>query len=205
MDTAAHWESVYASKGDAEVSWTEAEPTASLTLITGTCPPRPGARVIDVGGGTSPLAGRLLDAGYAVTLLDVSAAALARAREHLGDRAGDMRWIVGDVTRNPDLGGPFDVWHDRAVFHFLTDPADRAAYAALLARSVAADGHAIIATFAPEGPEQCSGLPVRRYNGPGLAAEFASVGFRPVKSVPQTHVTPWGAPQAFQYSVLRRR
>jgi SAM-dependent methyltransferase len=213
MGTAGHWDSVYGSKGDAEVSWTEAEPARSLALIAEACPSRPRgagsdavrrARVIDVGGGTSRLAERLLDVGYAVTVLDVSAAALARAREYLGAREDDVQWVVADVTCNPHLDGTFDVWHDRAVFHFLTDPADRAAYAALLARSLAPGGHAIIATFAPEGPERCSGLPVRRYDGPALAAEFAGVGFMLVKTVPHVHVTPWGKPQAFQYSVLRR-
>ena len=119
-----HWESVYAAKGDAEVSWTEAEPRRSLALIAEVCPP-PG-RVIDVGGGTSALAGRLLDAGYAVAVLDISEAALARSRERLGERVKDIRWIAADITTGPVLG-QFDVWHDRAVFHFLTHPADRAA------------------------------------------------------------------------------
>ena len=209
MDTAGHWDSVYGLKGDAEVSWTEAEPTTSLALISEVSSPRSampakGTRVIDVGGGTSRLAGRLVDAGYTVTVLDVSAAAIARAREQLGNRAGEVRWIITDVTGNPDLGGAFDVWHDRAVFHFLTEPHARAAYAALAAKSLARGGHAIIATFAPDGPERCSGLPVCRYDGPALAAQFADAGFTLVKSIPQMHVTPWGTPQSFQYSVLRR-
>jgi len=156
-----HWETVYTSKGDAELSWTQAEPAASLALIEEVCP---AGRVIDVGGGTSLLAARLLDRGYAVTVLDISQAAIDRARQRLGARAGEVGWVVADVTAAPDLG-TFDVWHDRAVFHFLTAPADRAAYAALLARTVPAGGHAVIATFALDGPEKCSGLEVRRYDG----------------------------------------
>ncbi len=127
-----HWEAVYASKSDAELSWTQAEPATSLALIAEACS---ADSVIDVGGGTSPLAGRLLDRGYAVTVLDISQAAIDRARERLGTRANEVDWMVADVTAGPDLGN-FDVWHDRAVFHFLTAAADRAAYVALLTRTV---------------------------------------------------------------------
>ena len=196
---ATHWDSVYASRTDAELSWTQVEPKLSLAMIREAC--RSG-RVIDIGGGTSPLAGRLLDSGYAVTVLDVSAAAIANARRQLGDRAAQAGWIVADVARMPAVGA-FDVWHDRAVFHFLIDPGDRAAYLALLHRTIPPGGHAVIATFAPEGPEKCSGLPVRRYDGAALAAELGPE-FRRVKSVPDTHVTPWGKPQAFQYSLFER-
>jgi SAM-dependent methyltransferase len=195
-----HWESVYAAKGDAEVSWTEAELRRSLALIADVCPP-PG-QVIDVGGGTSALAGRLLDAGYAVAVLDISEAALVRSRERLGERAEDIRWIAADITARPVLG-QFDVWHDRAVFHFLTDPADRAAYVSLLARTVPCGGHAVIATFAMDGPERCSGLHVRRYDPATLAAELGPA-FALVTFARETHVTPWGKPQSFQYSVFRR-
>jgi SAM-dependent methyltransferase len=203
MDVRGHWESVYASKSDAEVSWTEAEPEASLAMIA-EAGPVAGARVIDVGGGASPLAGRLVDAGYIVTVLDVSEAALARSRERLGARGDAVRWVVADVTDAPptDLG-TFDLWHDRAVFHFLTEPTDRAAYVTLLSRSVRVGGHVVIATFAPDGPEQCSGLPVCRYNGDALAAELGA-RFTLLKAVPHTHVTPWGKPQSFQYSLFRR-
>jgi SAM-dependent methyltransferase len=194
-----HWETVYTSKGDAELSWTQAEPAASLALIEEVCP---AGRVIDVGGGTSLLAARLLDRGYAVTVLDISQAAIDRARQRLGARAGEVGWVVADVTAAPDLG-TFDVWHDRAVFHFLTEPADRAAYAALLARTVPTGGHAVIATFALDGPEKCSGLEVRRYDGLALAAELGRQ-FRLLKSVPELHRTPWNAPQSFQYSLFER-
>ena len=194
-----HWETVYTSKSDAELSWTQAEPTTSLTLITEACS---ADSVIDVGGGTSPLAERLLDRGYAVTVLDISQAAIDRARRRLGTRASEVDWMVADVTAGPDLG-TFDVWHDRAVFHFLITPADRAAYVALLARTVPTGGHAVIATFALDGPEKCSGLEVRRYDGGALAAELGP-RFRLLKSVPELHWTPWGVVQSFQYSLFKR-
>jgi len=194
-----HWETVYTSKSDAELSWTQQEPTTSLTLIEDVCP---AGRVIDVGGGTSLLAERLLDRGYAVTVLDISQAAIDRARQRLGARITEVSWIVADVTAGPDLG-TFDVWHDRAVFHFLTASGDRAAYAALLARTVPVGGHAVIATFAPDGPEKCSGLEVRRYDGRALAAELGP-RFHLLRSVPDLHRTPWGAVQSFQYSLFER-
>jgi 2-polyprenyl-3-methyl-5-hydroxy-6-metoxy-1,4-benzoquinol methylase len=194
-----HWDSVYNTKSDAEVSWTQAEPRTSLSLIREVC--RKG-RVIDVGGGTSILAERLLDAGYSVAVLDISEAAIAQAKARMGAKSERVRWIVTDITAAPELG-TFDVWHDRALFHFLTDPSDRAAYIALLSRSIPVGGHAVIATFALEGPEKCSGLPVRRYDGHHLALELGS-GFELLKSVPEIHLTPWGKPQAFQYSVFRR-
>ena len=199
VDKEAHWESVYQSKQDAEVSWTQSDPTLSLSLIREYCE---AGRIIDVGGGTSPLAGRLADLGYSVAVLDISQAAINRTRGRLGTRADHIRWIVADVTAGPELG-TFDVWHDRAVFHFLITPADRIAYVALLEKTVRPGGIAIVATFAPDGPERCSGLDVRRYHGHGLAAELGSP-FNLVKSVPERHVTPSGQTQSFQYSVLRR-
>lgn len=194
-----HWETVYASKGDAELSWTQAEPATSLSLIAEACS---ADRVIDVGGGTSLLAERLLDRGYAVTVLDISQAAIDRARLRLGDLASEVDWMVADVTAGPDLG-TFDVWHDRAVFHFLAAAADRAAYVALLARSIPVGGHAVIATFALDGPGKCSGLDVRRYDSSALAAELGP-RFRLLKSVPELHSTPWNTPQSFQYSLFER-
>jgi 2-polyprenyl-3-methyl-5-hydroxy-6-metoxy-1,4-benzoquinol methylase len=194
-----HWDEIYTSKNDAELSWTQAEPATSLALIAEACS---ADSVIDVGGGTSLLAERLLDRGYAVTVLDISQAAIDRARQRLGDRATQVDWIVADVTAGPELG-TFDVWHDRAVFHFLTTSEDRAAYVALLARTVSVGGHAVIATFALDGPEKCSGLEVRRYDGGALAAELGS-GFRLLKTVPELHRTPWDARQSFQYSLFER-
>jgi SAM-dependent methyltransferase len=201
MSGREHWDNVYATKGDAEVSWTEADPRRSLSLIREVCAPP--ARVIDVGGGTSTLCDRLLDAGYAVSVLDISATALDRARARLGPRAADVRWIVADVADDSTDVGTHDCWHDRAVFHFLTDHADRQRYAALLARSVRPGGHAVIATFAPDGPEKCSGLPVCRYDGPALAAALGPA-LKLVRETRETHLTPWGKPQSFQYSLLQR-
>ena len=194
-----HWESVYKSKSEDQVSWTQSEPGTSLALVREFC--RQGS-VIDVGGGTSLLAERLLDTGRTVAVLDISDAAIARARARLGVRANRVRWIVADITDAPNLE-TFDLWHDRALFHFLADPADRAAYVALLSRTILPGGHAIIATFGPEGPEKCSGLHVRRYDGPQLSLELGP-GFELLKSVPEIHLTPWGKPQAFQYSLFRR-
>jgi SAM-dependent methyltransferase len=194
-----HWETVYTSKSDSALSWTQAEPAASLALIAEACSI---GSVIDVGGGTSRLAEKLLGRGYAITVLDISQAAINRARGRLGTRAAEVGWTVADVTAGPHLG-TFDVWHDRAVFHFLTAAEDREAYAALLARTLPPGGHAVIATFALDGPEKCSGLEVRRYDGGALAAELGP-RFRSLKSVPELHRTPWGAPQSFQYSLFER-
>jgi SAM-dependent methyltransferase len=201
-DTAStkdHWESVYSSRTDAELSWMQPDPHLSLSLISEVCPT---GSVIDVGGGTSLLPGKLVDDGYSVTVLDISEAAVDRGRERLGPRAGTIHWIVADITASPNLGS-FDVWHDRAVFHFLTYPADRAAYVALLARTVPIGGHAVIATFAPDGPEKCSGLDVRRYSGLTLSAELG-VSWELLETAPETHMTPEGKPQSFQYGVFRR-
>jgi len=199
MNTQAYWEAVYASKVDRELSWTQPEPRLSLSLIGEVCPT---GRVIDVGGGASVLASELLDLGYSVTVLDISRMALDRARNRLGARANKIHWMVADVTANPDLGS-FDVWHDRAVFHFLIGLAERAAYTALLTRTVPVGGHAVIATFALDGPERCSGLETRRYDGKTLAAELGPP-FELLKSVPEIHVTPGGGRQSFQYSLFRR-
>jgi SAM-dependent methyltransferase len=197
--TGEHWESVYTTKGDADVSWTQAEPRLSLSLIGEVCPV---GTVIDVGAGSSVLVDRLLDRAYSVAVLDISGAALARSQSRLGARAKEVRWIVADVTTVLDVGR-YDVWHDRAVFHFLAAPGQRSAYRDLMVRTVPTGGHVIIATFAPEGPKQCSGLPVCRYDGPALAAELGPQ-FRLIRSLPETHLTPTGKPQSFQYSVFRR-
>ncbi|HVZ93172.1 MAG TPA: class I SAM-dependent methyltransferase [Phycisphaerales bacterium] len=190
---------MYATKADAELSWTQPEPSLSLELIRQATPR---GRVIDVGGGSSPLAGLLLDEGYDVAVLDVSEAALNRAKEKLGPRAASVRWIIADVTAAPALG-EFDVWHDRAVFHFLTEARDRERYLALLERRVPIGGHAVVATFAEDGPEKCSGLPVRRYSAEQLAAEVGAA-FRAVRSERERHMTPWGKEQSFQYSLFER-
>ncbi len=194
-----HWQSVYNTKDESGLSWTQSDPATSLDLIQEVCPV---GRIIDVGGGTSALAGRLLQLGYTVAVLDISESALQRAQRRLGEAANRIQWIQGDVTQLADLG-TFDLWHDRALFHFLTDPADRIAYRRLLSRSIRPGGHAVIATFSLEGSEKCSGLAVRRYSGETLASELGAP-WTLLKSVPETHLTPWGHPQAFQYSLFRR-
>lgn len=200
-----HWESVYRSRGDTELSWYQAEPGRSLELVRSL--PVPPRRAIDVGGGQSALSGALLEAGVEdVTVLDIAPAALDRGRERLGAAAARVRWIAGDVLDPTTLADadPVDLWHDRAVLHFLTDADERRRYVEAAARLVVPGGHAVIATFAPDGPERCSGLPVHRSDGDALAADFASA-FRLIHAERETHLTPWGAPQAFTYVVLERR
>lgn len=203
MDRRAHWEAVYRTKGDADLSWFQERPAVSLSLIERITPkPR---SAVDVGAGQSSLAGALLDLGIArIAAVDVSAAAIERAKARLGGRAGLVTWVVADIAAEPapDLGVA-ELWHDRAVFHFLTEEQDRRRYAALAARTVAPGGHAMIATFGPAGPEKCSGLPVRRHDAAGIAAELGSA-FELVDSADERHVTPWGKPQEFAYAVLRR-
>lgn len=196
-----HWNAVCTAKADHEVSWYEPEPQTSLELIRSVLPP--GGSVIDVGGGTSRLVDHLLalDVGQ-IAVLDVSPLALERSKARLGDQAERVRWIAADVTQAPELGR-FDVWHDRAVFHFLTDADDRRKYAALAARTVRAAGHAIIGTFALDGPPKCSGLDVCRYDAAGLAREFGP-SFRLLRDLPYRHVTPAGKPQSFCFAVLQR-
>jgi 2-polyprenyl-3-methyl-5-hydroxy-6-metoxy-1,4-benzoquinol methylase len=199
-ERAAHWQNVYQAKADRETSWYQEEPTPSLDLVRAYAPP--GGRVVDIGGGSSVLAARLAAEGFDVTVLDVSAAAIDRAKSRAGPLAQRVRWIVGDVTEIKDLG-EFDLWHDRAVFHFLIGSEDRRAYVALAARSVRPGGHAVIGTFALRGPERCSGLAVERYDRSRLASEFG-LSFTIVHSLEDTHVTPWGKPQEFFFAVMQR-
>lgn len=151
MDSQQHWDAAYAKDAE-QLSWTQPEPTTSLQLIAEATPT---GRVIDIGGGASPLAGLLLDRGYQPTVLDISPSAIDRAKAALGPRAAQVQWIVADITASPALG-TYDVWHDRATFHFLTEPAQRAAYVATLLRSLKPGGHAILATFALDGPENAA-------------------------------------------------
>ena len=201
MTPRAHWETIYETKADTDLSWYQASPEVSLALIAALRPAP--QRVIDIGGGQSALAGELLARGTGhITVLDLSAAAIERARQRVGPGAERIRWIVGSVLEPQELG-PCDLWHDRAVFHFLTDAEDRRRYVAAAAAAVPAGGHAVVATFSPTGPEKCSGLPVCRYDATALAAEFAPA-FRLVDSTAEAHRTPWGKTQDFTYAVLRR-
>ena len=197
MPSKEHWDSIYESKDDEDLSWTQREPFMSLQLVGEACP---SGRVIDVGGGRSILAERLLQRGYSVTVLDISELALTRTRARLGITESEITWIVADISSAPGLG-TFDVWHDRAVFHFLTAPTDRAAYRRSLMKAVPVGGHAVIGTFALDGPPKCSGLDVQRYDARALTAELGP-HFSLLKSEPETHITPWGKPQSFQYSLF---
>lgn len=198
-----HWEEVWSERAPDEVSWFQPDPTVSLELV-GSLDLPASASVLDVGGGASRLVDHLLDAGYEdVTVLDVAEASLAKARQRLGSQAEQVDWFVGDVLE-ADIQPGFQLWHDRAVFHFLTDAEDRHRYGERLRGSLAPGGHAIVATFAPDGPEECSGLPVRRYDAPSLADELGE-DFRLVDRRREEHTTPWGSTQAFQYAVLEHR
>jgi len=199
----AHWENVYATRAENEVSWFQDDPAPSRALIA-----RLGATVasaiIDIGGGASRLVDNLIDGGFVdVTVLDLSGAALDTARARLGDRAAAVRWIVADAT-TWQPAKPYDIWHDRAAFHFLTHDDERSAYIARLRQALKIGGHAIIATFAPDGPERCSGLPVVRYDSAALGRTLGPM-FALIDSMRHEHVTPWGSPQAFQFSVFRRQ
>ncbi|HEY0852826.1 MAG TPA: class I SAM-dependent methyltransferase [Bradyrhizobium sp.] len=199
----SHWQNVYLNKGEQQVSWTQFDPQPSLGLIEKFAA-RPDASIVDIGGGASRLVDALLAHGFsAITVLDLSEAALQSAKARLGGQGAAVQWIAADATAwQPPL--PFDVWHDRAAFHFLVDASDRAAYIDRLHAGVKPGGHAIIATFAPDGPEKCSGLPVQRYDPESLSKTVGSA-FDLVEHQPHRHVTPWGATQSFQFSVLRRR
>jgi 2-polyprenyl-3-methyl-5-hydroxy-6-metoxy-1,4-benzoquinol methylase len=197
-----HWEDVFRRKEEGEVSWFQERPGTSLELIARTGAGR-GASIVDVGGGASRLVDGLLDAGYAnVTVVDIAEAALFRARQRLASRADGVRWIAADL-RAWTPATVFDVWHDRAVFHFMISPEDRVAYLATLQKTLAPGGHAIIATFAANGPSTCSELPVLRYEPETLAIELGD-GFRLVEGVHEDHPTPGGRVQAFQYSRFER-
>ncbi|PSO19463.1 class I SAM-dependent methyltransferase [Bradyrhizobium sp. MOS003] len=202
-DRSSHWDNVYATKGEAEVSWFQDSPTISFEMIRAANQDH-GAAIIDIGGGASRLVDVLLEAGYRdVAVLDLSANALDAAKKRIGPAASRVDWIVADATTwRP--AKTYDVWHDRAAFHFLIDPRDRAAYVDRLRSAVAPCGEVIIATFAPEGPEKCSGLPVQRHDSASLAAELGP-DFEPVETRSEAHHTPWDSTQAFQFSRFRRR
>ncbi len=205
MDAKAHWEGVYARKLPTEVSWYQPRPARSLALFE-RCGLNVGSTVIDVGGGDATLVDALLERGLrSVTVLDISATALARARARLGERAGEVTWLEADITRAELPRQAYDFWHDRAVFHFLGDPADRRRYVERATASLRPGGTLVIATFAPDGPQRCSGLDVVRYGPEDLAREFGEASFELVDDCAETHRTPSGAEQRFTYAVLRRR
>ncbi|GAB4511050.1 MAG: class I SAM-dependent methyltransferase [Roseibium sp.] len=201
-DRKTHWNAVYGAKTEAELSWHQDEPTASLELIE-TAGITPASSVIDVGGGTSCLVDSLVARGFRdVTVLDLSQVALDKVRDRLGGAGETVTFIASDITSRV-TDRRYDLWHDRAVFHFLVDAPERAAYLDSLARALDIGGHAVIATFAADGPETCSGLPVARYSPEDLAAVLGD-RFELVAHRHQLHQTPWGKGQSFQFSLFRR-
>jgi SAM-dependent methyltransferase len=198
----SHWENVYATKGEDQVSWFQETPALSLELIA-LAGARPDSGIVDIGGGASRLVDHLLARGYTdVTVLDLSVAALAATQLRMGEAANRVKWVAADVTQW-EPARRYDVWHDRAAFHFLNASEDQQAYVARLARALRPGGHAIIGTFASDGPERCSGLAVSRYDAKQLVATLGR-GFKLVDSRRHEHTTPWGAVQKFQFSTFRR-
>jgi uridine phosphorylase/SAM-dependent methyltransferase len=198
-----HWERVHSRSGEQGVSWFEARPDTSLAMLE-SAGLGPGTCVVDIGGGASRLVDGLLQRGVrCVTVLDISAAAIDVARARLGEAAAVPRWVVADVTGDWTLQ-PMDIWHDRAVFHFLTDPGDRRRYVQHIRETVKPGGAVVMATFAPDGPERCSGLPVVRYSAEDLAAELGGE-FRLLESLRHEHHTPSAHVQPFIYCRFRRQ
>jgi 2-polyprenyl-3-methyl-5-hydroxy-6-metoxy-1,4-benzoquinol methylase len=201
-DARSHWDSVYRTKAADEVSWYRRHLERSLAFIEAAAPDR-AAAIIDVGGGESTLVDDLLARGYRdVTVLDVAPSAIAGAKARLGADARHVHWLVADITEVELPAQRYDVWHDRAVFHFLTRPEDRAAYGRQALRAVRPRGHVVVATFGPEGPQKCSGLPVVRYDANHLHEEFGAA-FRLIDSATELHRTPAGVIQQFTYCFCR--
>ena len=195
------WEGVYRSKEDAETSWFEHRPQVSLDLIAETGAGKDAA-IVDVGAGSSRLVDCLVEQGFRqITVLDLSETALRTARTRLSQDA-PVEWVVANVL-HWQPSGRFDVWHDRAAFHFLTEASDQDAYLRVMARALVTGGHAIIGTFAPDGPTSCSGLPVARYDA-ALLSERLGSAYWLVRSLSHEHRTPWGSVQRFQFGLFRK-
>lgn len=202
MERRDHWETIYQTRDLSQVGWYQEFPRLSLEMIQSTGVDQSGS-IIDVGGGTSLLAHGLLMAGYQhISVLDISAAALRKSRTWFAEMAGKVTWIEADITRADLPHHAYDVWHDRAVFHFLTDPTDRQRYVQVMQHALKPGGHAIIATFALDGPTTCSGLEVVRYSPDSLHAELGAT-FTLTAHTDETHVTPSGGKQHFVYCCFR--
>jgi 2-polyprenyl-3-methyl-5-hydroxy-6-metoxy-1,4-benzoquinol methylase len=202
MNTQTHWENVYGTKAPEQVSWFRRHLETSLSLIERSTPNR-SARIIDVGGGESTLVDDLVARGYGnLTVLDISQTAINVTKARLGVLADRIEWLAKDVTTADLPPNAYEIWHDRAVFHFLTTDLDRGAYVDRVKKSVRHGGHVIIGTFGPEGPTSCSGLEVQRYDADSLHAEFGS-RFRLIDSIKELHQTPFGGNQQFLYCFCR--
>jgi len=202
MDRREHWEQVYSSKPSDRLGWYKPRLQTSLDWITALAPD-PGEPIIDVGGGASTLVDDLLGRGYTdITVLDLAGPALDLIRTRLGERRSAVTWLCGDITEIELEENAFQLWHDRAVFHFLTEPDDRARYLANLRRALRPGGHLVIGTFAPEAPPKCSGLPVQRYDL-DLLQETLGNEFLPRRNQKELHVTPGGVEQMYLYAEFR--
>jgi SAM-dependent methyltransferase len=202
FDRKSHWENIYTNKTPAEVSWYQLEPVVSLGLIALTGINHAG-KIIDIGGGASLLVDKLLEQGFQdLTILDVSSKALDYAKKRLGNKARAVKWIEADIT-DFDFLEKYDLWHDRAVFHFLTDAHDRKKYIRNMNKALNSGGHVIIAAFAIDGPLKCSGLDVKRYNPEEMTNELGN-SFEFIKSVDEVHMTPAGKEQKFTYCYFKK-
>ena len=202
MDRQAHWESVYGKKAPTEVSWFRPHLDTSLSLIQRVASER-SAAIIDVGGGESTLVDDLLSIGYDdLTVLDISRVAMEHTERRLGSAGSLVKWLVGDITTIALAQQAYDVWHDRAVFHFLTEADQRRAYVRQVAAAVKPGGHVIVGAFGLDGPSKCSGLDVARYDAGSLHGEFGT-GFRLMESRQELHPTPFGTTQPFLYCYCR--
>jgi ubiquinone/menaquinone biosynthesis C-methylase UbiE len=203
MKLKSHWDQIYASKAPSAVGWYQSHLKTSLELIRSTGVTAH-SKILDIGGGASTLVDDLLDAGFEdITILDISMVALRHAMQRLGERASQVRWMEGDITCISLPALHYDLWHDRAVFHFLTDPEKRQAYMAAMEHAVKPGGSVIVATFAPSGPPRCSGLEVVRYSPDSLQGEFGK-RFTLTRRIEEAHVTPWRARQDFMYCLFRK-
>lgn len=202
MDLRSHWDEIYRTRNPSQLSWFQRDAKLSLELIARASPDRESA-IVDVGAGASTLVDGLLAAGYShITLLDVSADALAHSRQRISPAPTSLVWLIGDVLTADLPSASVGVWHDRAVFHFLIAAADRSRYVERVKLAVRPGGYVVVATFAEDGPSRCSGLPAARYSTPALHGEFGA-DFRLIESCPEEHVTPSGAVQTFTYCMLR--
>ena len=203
MDIKTHWEHIYERKAPTQVSWYQEHAQLSLQYIRNTGIPKTG-HIIDIGGGASTLVDDLIEDGFQhISILDISGAALQLARQRIGERAHHVNWMEADITQADLSHQAYDVWHDRAVFHFLTQPKDRQCYIERVRYAVRPGGHVIVATFAADGPDHCSGLEVARYDSESLHGEFGE-DFELVNSSPETHYTPFGTEQKFIYCYCRK-
>lgn len=197
-----HWETIYATKTADEVSWTQNVPETSLAFIRSFNLPKT-ARIIDIGGGDSRLVDCLIEDGFKnITVLDISATALEKAKQRLGPKAVNVQWLVKDI-KDFEPAESFHLWHDRATFHFLTAKKEAAAYALTVKQCLATDGYAVIGTFAQNGPEKCSGLPVQRYSQSSLSAQLQQ-GLRKIKCITVNHVTPFKTRQHFLFCSFKK-